>query len=145
MEKPDQLTQALTHIGRIEQSVQLGHGGAEATREFAAAEPRPIHSSPRLHRELVNQEVGEVARILVVLQGVVDVHGTLAAGFEDVRDRLAPQLLVDEGLPNAIFRGWCHTRTATATSRHFHWLRAIACLLQLLLPDRDSRLPHDAT
>ena len=84
MEEAYQLTQALPGVGWIEQPVQLGHGGAEAARKFAAAEPGPVHPSPRLHGELVDQEFGEVARVLVVLEGVVDVYGTLVPGFEEL-------------------------------------------------------------
>src|SRR3990172_5930358 len=106
MEEAYQLTQALPGVGWIEQPVQLGHGGAEAARKFAAAEPGPVHPSPRLHGELVNQEFSEVARVLVVLQGVVDVYGTLVPGFEDVCDRLAPEFLVDVCLTDPVLRGW---------------------------------------
>src|SRR5438552_4324577 len=104
MEKAYQLPQALARVGRIEEPVQLGHRGAEATRKLASAEPGPLRPPPRLHGQLVNQELGQVARILVVLEGVVDVYGALLARFEDVRDGFAPELLVDVGLPNPILR-----------------------------------------
>src|SRR5207247_10853905 len=69
MEKAYQLPQALARVGRIEEPVQLGHRGAEATRKLASAEPGPLRPPPRLHGQLVNQELGQVARILVVLEG----------------------------------------------------------------------------
>src|SRR6266446_5771397 len=104
MEKAYQLPQALARVGRVEEPVQLRHRGAEATRKLASAEPGPLRAPPRLHGQLVNQELGQVARVLVVLEGMVDVYGALLARFEDVRDGFAPELLVDVGLSNPIRR-----------------------------------------
>src|SRR3989442_3044513 len=69
MEKAYQLPQALARVGGVEEPVQLGHRGAEATRKLASAEPGPLRPPPRLHGQLVNQKLGQVARILVVLEG----------------------------------------------------------------------------
>jgi hypothetical protein len=43
VEKAHQLTKALPRIGWIEQPIELGHRGAETTRELATAEPGPTH------------------------------------------------------------------------------------------------------
>src|SRR5438552_10688544 len=55
MEKAYQLPQALARVGRVEEPVQLGHRGAEATRKLGSAEPGPLRPPPRLHGQLVNQ------------------------------------------------------------------------------------------
>src|SRR5439155_15713998 len=57
MEKAYQLPQALGRVGRVEEPVQLRHRGAEATRKLASAESGPLRTPPRLHGQLVNQEL----------------------------------------------------------------------------------------
>ena len=73
VQKSNELTEALPRVGRIKKPVQLRHGGTEATRQLSATQARLIHASPGFNGELVNQELGEIGRILVVLECVFDV------------------------------------------------------------------------
>src|SRR5437867_10464501 len=106
VEEADELAEALPRVGRIEQPIQLGHRRPETTREVATTEPRATYPPSGLHGELVNQKFGEVTRFLVVLEGVIDVYGTLVPGFKTVRHGFACEFLVDIDRANPVLRAW---------------------------------------
>src|SRR5205809_5506183 len=95
MEKSKQLRQALPGVRRVQQPIELRHGRAETTGQLSAAQTRAINSSLRFDGELVDQQLSEVARVLIVLERVIDMHCTFGTGFENVGDSFVPELLVD--------------------------------------------------
>ena len=98
MEKAYQLPQALGRVGRVEEPVQLRHRGAEATRKLASAESGPLRTPPRLHGQLVNQELrAGLFAISVSSSGTATKRGA-GPGLPSIRRPREPR--APEGMPS---------------------------------------------
>jgi len=49
------------------------------------------------------QNLGQMLRVLIVLEGVVDVNGSFCAGLQNVRDGLIRQLPIHVDIADSVF------------------------------------------
>ena len=104
MEERDELTQALAALADRAGDRAAARRCGAVGRALAGSAPSS-RALPRLDRELVDQEVGQIARVLVVLEGLLDVHGAFRAGVENVGGGFASELLVDVDAGDAVVAG----------------------------------------
>ena len=90
------MIQALPGVGRVQQPIELRSRSAEATGQLSAAEFRMVESTLCLQRQFVGQQLGQEARVLVVLKRVIDVHGSFRPGLENIGHSFAAKFLIDE-------------------------------------------------
>ena len=119
----------LAVVGLIEKPVQLRRRCAESTHEFAFRERTGVGSLLRFDGEPVEQEVPQIAGILVVLEHLLHVHRAAAAGVEHIGERLPAGLLIHEALAHGILD---RRRRVPLRKRQHQCLRGCADLKRLL-------------
>src|SRR5262249_1276229 len=86
VEQANHLAQSLPRVGSIEQPVDLRDGRAEAACELSPAESGVFDSPACLDRQLVYQQLAQIGRVFVVLEGRIDVQGPFVAGRQYIGD-----------------------------------------------------------
>src|SRR5689334_21883563 len=112
LEEREELGEALAVVCGLEQPIDLRNRCPEPAREFPSAEARSLHVFAGLHRQAVDHHHCHVGGIAVVVEGLIEHHGTLFPGSEQIGNALMAKLAIDEDLRNGIpGRGsWLHAR-----------------------------------
>jgi hypothetical protein len=110
MQQRDKLIHRLVGIRGVEQTIELRQGRLQTLGDLTPAQPAALNPALRLQRELVGEELGEIHRILVVFEYLLDMHRTLPAGFQHVGEGLAAEFLVHEHLVDTVIRSRTRVR-----------------------------------
>jgi hypothetical protein len=73
----DQLRQALARVRWVEKAIQLRYRCAETPRQFSMAELSLLDAIHRFDGKLVTEQICKNRWVLVVLERMVNVHGSL--------------------------------------------------------------------
>ncbi len=76
-------------------------GDLQASRQLPPAQTRRVDASKRLGGELVNEHLGQVRKVLIVLERLFDVDRALRSGVQDVRDGFPGHFGIDVRFANA--------------------------------------------
>jgi len=102
LKKAKHLIDRLPVVRLIQQSIKLRGRRTETTDDLPLGQSCAFDSFLRFERQLIQSEVAEICRILVVFEDVVGVHGALFAGLENVRESVSPELGIHVDVPNGI-------------------------------------------
>jgi hypothetical protein len=95
VQKRNELADALALVRRIEKPVELRNRSLQSAGQLTPTKSGCVHPLHGLRRKLVNEKLGEITWVFIVLQGLLDVDDAFRTGLEDVCDRLVGEFAID--------------------------------------------------
>jgi hypothetical protein len=90
MQQGQELVDRLTVVRLIEQTIELRGRGSKPSDNFALRQGACLDSLLRLNRQLIQQHIPQVVRILVVFQHLLTVDRFLLARFQHLDEPFIP-------------------------------------------------------